>query len=299
MKWLAALALAACIPLDSEGVPKKNPDFLVVGHRGSPNQAAENTLPSYDAALAAGANALEIDLCTTADGVTVVWHDRDPDDAVAVARQNGLEDLLYAPSVPEGGSPFHRPVDSLLLADFLATHGYARSGSSERDPAARIPTYAEFLAWAAGEPELEAVYLDMKVTQPEQAAAILAQTAAAGLDVRFYAMSVHEEIVDAMIARVPAGVRVVWDHESSGALDHSEGKGLRDLSLGLTALRTETEVLNEVDDARAARDKKRLDTITVWTLDSPMTMTVFLFHQVDAILTNDPARLHQIWQATL
>jgi glycerophosphoryl diester phosphodiesterase len=298
MRALALVVLAGCIPLDSKGVPKKNPAFLVVGHRGAPNEAAENTIASYEAALALGANALEIDLCTTADGVVVVWHDRDPDDAVAVARQNGLEGLGWVPVVPGDGSPLRRPIDELTLAEFTASHGYAKSGSDPRDPAARIPTFAEFLAWAEGQPALETVYLDIKVVEPAQALAIVEQVQASGL-ASALAMSVSEDVVTAMAAAAGGGVRVVWDHEESGALEDSERLGLRDLSIGLTALRTETEVLDEVDEAVAARNAKRIDTITVWTMDSPMTTTVFLFHEVDAILTNDPKQLWLIWQATL
>ena len=293
-------ALAGCIPLESEGVPKKNPDFLVVGHRGAPNEAAENTLPSYAAALALGAEALEIDLCVTADGVVVIWHDRDPDEAVALARQSGLEGLLYAPSVPAVGDALRRPVDELTLAELVSSHGYVRSGESERDPSALIPTLPQVLTWARTQPTLRRVYLDIKVDQIDHAALILDQVAAAALpDVELFAMSIRREIVEAMIARPVPRVRVVYDHEEAGALEASEELGLRDLSIGLTALRSETAVLDDVDTARAARDKKRIDSITVWTIDSDITMTLFLYHRVDAILTNDPARLRQIWQATL
>ncbi|MGP3968603.1 glycerophosphodiester phosphodiesterase [Streptomyces sp. 6N223] len=47
----------------------------VVGHRGDPYQARENTLASFRAAIAAGADAVELDVRTTRDGVPVVLHD--------------------------------------------------------------------------------------------------------------------------------------------------------------------------------------------------------------------------------
>src|SRR5437868_4454617 len=46
-----------------------------VAHRGSPRQALENTLPSFAAALANGADAIELDVHVSADGVVVVHHD--------------------------------------------------------------------------------------------------------------------------------------------------------------------------------------------------------------------------------
>ena len=47
----------------------------VVGHRGAPRKARENTLDSFDFAEAAGADAIEFDLQQTADGELVVFHD--------------------------------------------------------------------------------------------------------------------------------------------------------------------------------------------------------------------------------
>jgi len=46
-----------------------------VGHRGSPRRALENTMASFEAALADGADAIELDVHRTADGVVVVHHD--------------------------------------------------------------------------------------------------------------------------------------------------------------------------------------------------------------------------------
>ncbi len=48
---------------------------LVIGHRGSPLDEPENTLPSFRRALADGADAIELDVRTTADGRLVCFHD--------------------------------------------------------------------------------------------------------------------------------------------------------------------------------------------------------------------------------
>ena len=47
----------------------------LIGHRGSPREHRENTLPSFARAFAEGANAVEIDVHATRDGVVVVHHD--------------------------------------------------------------------------------------------------------------------------------------------------------------------------------------------------------------------------------
>ncbi|AWK11437.1 glycerophosphodiester phosphodiesterase [Streptomyces spongiicola] len=47
----------------------------VVGHRGDPYVARENTLPSLRAAIERGADAVEVDVRLTRDGVPVLLHD--------------------------------------------------------------------------------------------------------------------------------------------------------------------------------------------------------------------------------
>lgn len=50
--------------------------MLPIAHRGAPKLATENTLPSIEAAIAAGARWVEIDVKLTRDRVPVVLHDR-------------------------------------------------------------------------------------------------------------------------------------------------------------------------------------------------------------------------------
>jgi glycerophosphoryl diester phosphodiesterase len=48
---------------------------LIIGHRGAAAHAPENTIPSFRLAERAGADALELDVHVTADGIPVVIHD--------------------------------------------------------------------------------------------------------------------------------------------------------------------------------------------------------------------------------
>lgn len=48
---------------------------LLIGHRGAPRLATENTIGSFEAALAAGLDGLETDVHLTADGELVLHHD--------------------------------------------------------------------------------------------------------------------------------------------------------------------------------------------------------------------------------
>src|SRR3954468_23117179 len=58
---------------------------LRIAHRGMPRRERENTLPSFAAALAAGAQGIELDVHATADGVVVVHHDPVTSDGVEIA----------------------------------------------------------------------------------------------------------------------------------------------------------------------------------------------------------------------
>src|SRR5262245_25815418 len=49
--------------------------FERIGHRGAPREFPENTLASFGRALERGADALELDVHATADGIVVVHHD--------------------------------------------------------------------------------------------------------------------------------------------------------------------------------------------------------------------------------
>jgi glycerophosphoryl diester phosphodiesterase len=55
----------------------------VVGHRGAPRRARENTLESFDWAEALGADAIEMDVRQTREGEAVVYHD----DGIALGTQ--------------------------------------------------------------------------------------------------------------------------------------------------------------------------------------------------------------------
>lgn len=58
---------------DNSVIPAMNVERI--GHRGAPRRHLENTIPSFREALQLGADAIELDVHVTADGVPVVHHD--------------------------------------------------------------------------------------------------------------------------------------------------------------------------------------------------------------------------------
>lgn len=69
----------------------------IVGHRGNPAEADENTLASFRAARDAGVGAVELDVRMTRDGVLVVHHDAE---LGRVAAGEGLVEELRADALP-------------------------------------------------------------------------------------------------------------------------------------------------------------------------------------------------------
>lgn len=86
--------------------PRITPE--IIAHRGTPREHPENSLPSFARALAVGADALELDVHLTADGVPVVHHDAvlgaGPLAAVPIARLT-REELRTAELAPGVGVP--------------------------------------------------------------------------------------------------------------------------------------------------------------------------------------------------
>lgn len=68
----------------------------VIGHRGAAGVAPENTVPSFERAVRAGADAVELDLHGTRDGHLVVIHDPEADrttDGTGPVEEMSLSDL--------------------------------------------------------------------------------------------------------------------------------------------------------------------------------------------------------------
>lgn len=72
----------------------------IIAHRGSPREHPENSLPGFRHALDSGANAIELDVHLTVDGVLVVHHDPTlpvgPPGRAADAPPPAIRDVTYA-----------------------------------------------------------------------------------------------------------------------------------------------------------------------------------------------------------
>lgn len=86
-----------CTP-DEPGMVRALRDLapVVIAHRGGNDLAPESTLPAFQAAWAAGAHVLEIDVRRSSDGVLVVHHDETVDrttDGTGIVSELTLDEL--------------------------------------------------------------------------------------------------------------------------------------------------------------------------------------------------------------
>lgn len=84
----------------------------MIGHRGAPREALENTLASFEACLRAGVRAVELDARLAADGVVVVHHDAEL--GRTIPGEGRIEDLA-APALVEKGIPLLSAVLAMPL----------------------------------------------------------------------------------------------------------------------------------------------------------------------------------------
>jgi glycerophosphoryl diester phosphodiesterase len=227
------------------------PDFYIIGHRGAPLVAPENTIAAFAKAVEFGANAIETDICVTQDDCFILWHDADPNDTWTLARQWGGEGLLYRPDVPALGSPWRRPVSELALAALRTSCGYIRRkpvpGTNDDGEAAAqvVPAvFEEVIAWLWHERRVQHVFLDLKFTPGQQEAALSLLTRLYRLttcdtfrhDLVFHLLSPYLEIVEALLAKarrlpLPSTLRLYADFELPGVCDFARQLGVRHICM--------------------------------------------------------------------
>jgi glycerophosphoryl diester phosphodiesterase len=79
---------------------------LVIAHRGASDEAPENTLPAFQAAIDAGCRYLETDAHVTRDGIVVAFHD---DRLDRVTDRHGVIEELDIADVEQADAGIHHP----------------------------------------------------------------------------------------------------------------------------------------------------------------------------------------------
>ncbi len=285
----------------------------VIAHRGAARVQAENTIEAYAAAMDLGADGVEADVCVTRDGRFLIWHDADPGEKIALARQSGREGLLCTPDVPTLVSKWRRRVKDLDYDDFRAHYGYRlREGGVAdligNDDPPKIPaiTLDDLIAWARREPRLATICLDVKLApdQTDSAARLfdlLRRLFAELRDAPFPAVALltpQREIFEAFrteASRTPHDDRLTVhaDFELPGVLAAARRMGFRRASMGL-GQRFWPGFRDELADVVRSRERGEIDAVIAWTINEPDRLATLVRFGVDGILTDDPALLRKM-----
>ncbi len=104
-------------------------DFRIIAHRGASAHAPENTIASFEAAIALGAEEVELDVRLSADAQIVVFHDDRLDEKTALegrVRHYDARVLESADLIPwftrRARSDIERSLDGVLTLDPKTTH---------------------------------------------------------------------------------------------------------------------------------------------------------------------------------
>jgi glycerophosphoryl diester phosphodiesterase len=301
-------------PRSPERVAKVD-KLLVIGHRGAAGKEVENTIPSMQRAIADGANAVEIDLSMTKDGVVVLWHDWDPDASVAVTRQTSVEPNQHArPRVPSKGDDMRKPIDELTLAELREHYGYVVDGEKA---AVEVPTLDQFMDWAVNERGLAYVFFDIKVPDERETLTeplfqkVLAAVAARKPSWSHVFMTPNKRVYDRASAVVPddalafdadPGIVVVDsascdDASSQRAVNRAKGgyaSTVIPTGVGPEAWETLQKLLSCDLTARDRSSPPVPKKVFVATLNDRDQLECVLDMGLDGIITDDPASLRQI-----
>jgi glycerophosphoryl diester phosphodiesterase len=236
---------------------------LVVAHRGASAREAENTLEAFEAAIVAGAGAIELDVRLTADGVPVVLHDADLDrttDASGPVGARSLAELRSVRIATRGGRTTQVPTFREVLD--------ALSG--------RVPIDVE-LKNVPGEPDFEPGATRL-------VEATLQALGHAGPDGDVLVSSFDPVALDAVRRRepdLPTGLLLTPDVDALAGVTFARDRGHRWVLPSVAAVRRAGAEL--VPTARGASVR-----VGTWIADEPSEVVALFRSGIDAVATNDP-----------
>ncbi|MEN8758000.1 MAG: glycerophosphodiester phosphodiesterase, partial [Desulfobacterales bacterium] len=254
--------------------------FQVIAHRGGSGLGPENTLAAFRRSLAAGADVLEMDVRTTADGHPVVLHDATVDrttDGRGAVNEMTLAQLKK------------------LDAGFRWTADQGRSFPF-RGRGITVPTLSEVLAAFAETP----LITEIKEKRPEVSQSVCDMLRRHGRITRVLVASVHAGVLERFrqvcpgVATSAGPSEALWFYLLSRAgLAFLYSPAMQALQVPVT-FRGLTVVSRRFVAAAHARNL----TVAVWTVSAEGTMRRLIEAGVDGIMTDYPDRLAGIIEET-
>jgi glycerophosphoryl diester phosphodiesterase len=263
-----------CVALLSFAQPAPR-SILVHGHRGARALRPENTLPAFEYAIAAGVDALELDMAVTKDNVIVVSHDP-----------------LLHPPVCSGPKP-EAVIHTLTLAEVREWDcGKVQNPGFPRQQAitgTRMPTLDEVFQLAPKgkfqfniETKSFADHPELTPSPEDFVKLVLAEVRKHHLESRVILQSFDFRTLIAM-KRIAPEIALSALYEGTAkdftAIAHESGAGIISPQFGLVTP-------EQVRAAHAAGLQ-----VLPWTPDTPEDWDRLIAAGVDGIITDDPAAL--------
>jgi glycerophosphoryl diester phosphodiesterase len=267
MNNLIAAVLLVLLSASHAGSRGAQPE--IVGHRGVPLDAPENTVASAKAAWAQNADAVETDVHLTKDGQVIVVHD----------------------STTERFDGRKVPVADLTLAELRSIDVGRRKG--RQFAGERMPTLDELIATV---PEGKRMFVEIK-TGPEILPAlgeVLARSHATETNVVLISFN-YEALMQAH-ARWP-NYKTLWlvgyteSHSDASSSDAIEDIILQANAAGFSGLDLDANWPLRASDVR--RIKAAGLQVHVWTIDDPELASRWIEIGADSITTNRAGQLRQ------
>jgi glycerophosphoryl diester phosphodiesterase len=285
-------------------------DFLIIGHRGAPHQACENTLESFETALQLGANALELDMSMTSDQHVVLWHDWVMS-IKSELRPTGVCRVLRP--------PLGQSIHEVPLHELVRDYGYEQAG--QRVP---ILTFTEFVQRLGQDDRARLFFLDLKIPEDrpdlvpplfQHAVQTLQQYHALDKAVFLtpYETVFHQLRHEAQrwYQTTHARVAIAFDTEGPeliqlsawpSAVRRNQRAGTRFAFWGEPVVTIQSwrdflvAELRRRDAVNATRPPQARMRFIVWTVNDSSDLCALVGAGVDGIMTDDPGHLHAIVQ---
>jgi glycerophosphoryl diester phosphodiesterase len=266
--------------------------ILNYAHQGGAREAPSSTLFALRAAVALGADGLELDVHATADGVVMVCHDATVDRTTAGS--GAIAELTYADLRALDNAHWWTPGE--VVATDRAEHEYVHRGKAPADPSFGIASLRDVLV------EFPHVFLNLDIKQTAPAVAPYEQLVADllrefGRSDDVIVASFDDRATDAFRAIAPeistscgtVMTTAIWQAVR-------DGTALPDTDHHALQVPAAVGDIVVVDTPFVARAHDHGLAVHVWTIDEPDEMERLIDLGVDGIMTDRPSVLAGILQ---
>ncbi|HEY2811229.1 MAG TPA: glycerophosphodiester phosphodiesterase family protein [Rhabdochlamydiaceae bacterium] len=259
----------------------------VQGHRGARGVRPENTLPSFAAAIEAGADALEMDLLLTKEGEIVIYHDENINSQL----------IAYLDGSPVSSSPLVHELSLQQIKQFDCGRLVNPAFPMQKQmPGTQIPTLEELFVFlkTSSLPHAKDIRLNLEIkrnpffpqiTAPceEIVKKLLATVKAHGMSSRVSYSSFDPEVLYVLRKHAPnATIAFLREASLTGMVDIAK-------SLKAKTVSPDHELIHSAQDIRNLQQLGFR--VVLWTVNEPQRWKELIEWGVDGIITDYPEEL--------